>query len=52
MIYQHATAEADRTIAEALNERVKADRKKAKKIKKTGKKGKASKPKPDSDAKA
>ncbi|MGC4860013.1 tyrosine-type recombinase/integrase [Micromonospora sp. DT41] len=31
LIYQHATAEADRAIAEALHEAVRADRKKAKK---------------------
>ncbi|MGW4151721.1 tyrosine-type recombinase/integrase [Micromonospora chersina] len=31
LIYQHATAEADRTIAQALHEAVRADQKKAKK---------------------
>lgn len=54
MIYQHATSEADRAIADALNKKVKADRKEAKKAEKAekqGKKSKARKPKPDSDAK-
>ncbi|MGW4501620.1 hypothetical protein ACWENR_23785 [Micromonospora sp. NPDC004336] len=31
MIYQHATSEADRAIAQAVSDRVKAERKKAKK---------------------
>ncbi|MGC5018735.1 hypothetical protein [Micromonospora sp. DT47] len=35
LIYQHATAEADRAIAQALHEAVRADRKRAKKVGKT-----------------
>jgi integrase len=49
MIYQHATSEADRAIADALNAAVKEHRKKAKK---TQKKGKAKKPKRNGDPKA
>lgn len=41
LIYQHATAEADRAIAQALHEAVRADRKKAKKA--TGGKDKSGK---------
>ncbi|MEH0970017.1 tyrosine-type recombinase/integrase [Micromonospora sp. CPCC 205546] len=37
LIYQHATAEADRAIAKALNEAVRADRKKLKKPESKGK---------------
>ncbi|MER7440146.1 hypothetical protein [Micromonospora avicenniae] len=45
LIYQHATAEADRAIAQALHDAVRADQKKAKKTtgggkKSGGKKGK------------
>jgi hypothetical protein len=46
LIYQHATAEADRAIAQALHEAVRADRKKSvgkgRPKDKAGKKGKES----------
>ena len=44
LIYQHATSEADRAIADALNEAVKKHSRK-------GKKSRARKPKRDGDAK-
>jgi integrase len=49
MIYQHATSEADRAIASALNDAVKATRKKDRKaVKKNA--GKAAKAKPEDTA--